>query len=118
MPKSVTAERRASTRFSLNLEVSFNVTTRHADVKSGSGRTINLSSSGLSFTTDQSLLPGQKIDVSIDWPVLLDGSIKLQLVMSGVVVRANATTIALQIKRHEFKTRRVGVQVGTPATAS
>jgi hypothetical protein len=113
MPKSVSAERRASTRFALNLEVTFTVTTRHSDVKSGSGRTIDLSSSGLSFTTDQPLLPGQKIDVSIDWPVLLDGAIKLQLVMSGVVVRSDATMIALRIKKHEFRTRRVGLQVGT-----
>jgi hypothetical protein len=112
MPKGPSLERRASARFALNLEVSFTVEKRGAQEKSGSGHTIDLSSSGLSFSTNLPLLPGQKLDVSIDWPVLLDGAIKLQLVMSGVVVRADTTAIALQIKRHEFRTRRVGLKAG------
>jgi len=104
------SERRASTRFALNLKVSFTVSKRHTPAKTGSGHTIDLSSTGLSFTTNEPLSPGQRLDVSIDWPVLLDGAIKLQLVMSGVVVRAAGAVMALQIKRHEFRTRRVGIE--------
>jgi hypothetical protein len=79
-------------------------------VETGSGRTIDLSSSGLSFTADKPLETGQKLDVSIDWPALLDGGVKLQLIVSGVVVRTDGTTTALQIRRHEFRTRRVGLK--------
>ena len=114
MRKSVSPQRRASTRFALNLEVSFTATERHSHVKTGSGRTIGLSSSELSFTTDEPLLSGQKLDVAIAWPVLLDGAIKLQLVMSGVVVRTNGKVAVLQIKRHEFRTRRLGPRAVPP----
>ena len=113
IPKGASTERRAGTRFALSLGVSYAVLDRRAIVRTGSGRTIDLSSSGLSLTTNQPLLPGQNLDVSIDWPVLLDGAIKLQLVMSGIVVRADTTVIGLRIKRHEFRTRRVGPKAGS-----
>jgi hypothetical protein len=101
-------ERRASTRFSLNLELRYTVSYRCTPVETGTGRTIDLSSSGLAFTADTPLPMGVRIDVSIDWPVLLDGGVKMQLKMSGLVVRTNGTETALQIHRHEFKTRRAG----------
>ena len=110
IPRGASPERRASTRFGLRLEISYAVVNRHAIVRTGSGRTIDLSSSGLSFTTDQPPLPGQKLEISIDWPVLLDGAIRLQLVMSGVVVRTTNAATALRINRHEFRTRRAGLK--------
>jgi len=114
LPKDGTTERRASTRFPLTLEVRYAVSGRRAPVETGSGRTIDLSSSGLRFTADSLLLTGQTLDVSIDWPVLLNGGVHLQLAMSGVVVRTSETAIALQIQRYEFKTRRVVVKAAPP----
>jgi len=67
-------ERRGSIRFALSLEVSYTVLARRKPVRKGAGRTIDLSSSGLSFSTDGPLLTGQRLEVSIDWPVLLDGA--------------------------------------------
>jgi hypothetical protein len=113
-PESPGPERRASTRFALTLEVRYTISGSRAPVETGSGRTIDLSSSGLCFTADRRLLTGQKLDVSIDWPILLDGRTKLQLFMSGVIVRTNGTASALQIRRHEFRTRRVGLIAAPP----
>jgi hypothetical protein len=109
IPKAASQERRAATRFALSLDVSYTVVDRRAIVRTGSGRTIDLSSSGLSFTTSQPPLPGQKLEMSIDWPVLLDGAIRLQLVISGVVVRTTKAAAVLQIQKHEFRTRRAGL---------
>jgi len=114
LPKDLSPERRASTRFPLTLGVRYAVSGRLAPLETGSGRTIDLSSTGLSFTADRPLLTGQKLDISIDWPVLLDGGVKLQLIMSGVVVRTTGTATALEIVRHEFRTRRVGLKVAPP----
>jgi hypothetical protein len=100
-------ERRASTRFPLNLEVRYTVSSHRIPREKGSGHTIDVSSSGLSFTADRPLAIGQRLGVSIDWPALLNGGVQLQLMMSGVVVRTSGTVTALQILRHEFKTRRV-----------
>jgi hypothetical protein len=80
-------------------------------VETGSGRTIDMSSSGLSFTADRPLLVGQNLDVSIDWPARLDDDVQLQVVVSGVVVRTTGAVIALRIERHEFRTRRAGASV-------
>ena len=107
LPKGLHSERRARVRFSLNLEVRYCVAGRGA-VENGSGRTIDMSSCGLSFTADKPLLIGQGLDLSIDWPARLDESVQIQLVATGVVVRSNGTVTALRIERHDFRTRRAG----------
>jgi hypothetical protein len=106
-PKEANSERRSSTRFPLTLEARYTLPGRRAPVEKGSARTIDLSSSGLAFDADKPLQIGQKIHVAIDWPALLDGSVQLQLIVSGRVVRTMGTTTALQIEQHEFRTRRV-----------
>jgi len=108
LAKDARPERRASTRFPLALDVRYFLSCLGRPTEMGSGRTIDLSRSGLRFTADGSLEIGQKLDVALDWPVLLDGGLQLQLHISGVVVRASGTEIALRIQRHEFRTRHVG----------
>ena len=109
LPKDASAERRGRTRFSLTLDIRYAVLGHHAPEETGSGRTVELSSGGLTFSADRPLLTGQHLEVFIDWPVLLDGGVKLQLIMAGVVLRTNGTATSLQIHRHEFRTRRVGL---------
>jgi hypothetical protein len=104
-------DRRGSIRFPLNLEVRYSVIGHPGPAENGSGRTIDLSTSGLSFTADRPLSVGLRLDMSIEWPVLLDGGVQLQLVTSGVVVRSAGAVIALRIGRPEFKTRRGGLKV-------
>jgi hypothetical protein len=70
-----------------------------------------VSSSGLSFIADRPLSIGQKLDMSIDWPALLDRDVQLQLVASGVVVRTTGAVTALRLLRHEFRTRGAGPMV-------
>lgn len=100
-------------RFRLALQVRYAATGR-LPTEPGVGRTIDMSSSGLRFNADKPLATGQRLDVSIDWPVLLDGGVQLQLIVSGTVVRSNGTEIALRIERHEFRTRRVRPSVIAP----
>jgi len=107
-PEGASSERRASTRFSLNLEVRYTVSGSPGTAETGSGRTIDLSSSGLRFATPRPLEPGLRLDVAIEWPVLLDGGVHLQLVAAGVVVWSKGAETALRIQRHELRTRRVG----------
>jgi hypothetical protein len=72
--------------------------------KIGSGKTINMSSSGLLLVTDRILSPGRRVEVMVDWPVKRAG---LKLVIFGEVVRVvteGATQAAVRIERHEFRT--------------
>jgi hypothetical protein len=100
-------DRRGSVRFPVNLEVRYSVVGLSRPVENGFGRTIDMSSSGLSFTTDRPLSIGQELDLSIDWPVLLGEGVQLQLVTSGVVVRSVGAVTALRIERYDFRTRRL-----------
>jgi hypothetical protein len=111
LPKDLSSDRRTSVRYPLNLEVRYSVAGRRGAVETGYGRTIDMSSSGLSFTADKPVPIGHKLDLSIDWPARLDGDVQIQLVASGVVVRNSGAVTALRIERHEFRTRRAGSRV-------
>lgn len=99
------SESRAKVRFPISLNVRYSVVDKRVPFEGASGRTIDISSSGLSFTADKPLSVGQKLNLGIDWPVLLDGGVQLQMIVSGVIVRAGDVT-AIQIEYHEFRTRR------------
>jgi hypothetical protein len=107
LPECLRPERRANARFPLTLEIRYFVSHGHAPVESGSSQTIDLSSSGLRFAAKRPLEPGLTIDVAINWPVLLDGRVQLQLIVTGIVVWSSGAETALQIQRHDFRTRRV-----------
>ena len=104
-PDHSNIERRSSTRFRLELPVRYAVSGCDDVADVGTGQTIDLSSSGLKFTADRVPATGQRIVAYIEWPALLDGSVKLQLVIAGSVVRSHGAEIALEIERHEFRTR-------------
>lgn len=73
----------------------------------GKGKTLNISSTGILFTTDQILLPGVRVEVFVDWPVELDQSCPLQLVATGRVVRIEqAGRVAVDVIKSEFRTRK------------
>ena len=113
LPKGPELERRASLRFPLALEVRYSVSRRRRQVATGSGHVIDMSSSGLRFAIAGPLEPGLKLNVSIDWPVLLDGCVLLQLIVTGGVVWSSGTETALQIERAYFKTRSAGLKVAS-----
>jgi hypothetical protein len=108
--RSPTSESRTKIRFPLNLELRYSVVDPCGPIESGVGRTIDMSSSGLALTADKPLSIGQTLDLSIDWPVQLDGGVQLQLVVFGVVVRTTGAVAGLRIVCHEFRTRRADVR--------
>jgi hypothetical protein len=114
LPKEPGPDRRASVRFPLTLDVRYSVWHRRAPLETGSGQIIDLSSSGLRFAAQGPLEPGLKLDVAVNWPVLLDGRVQLQLILTGTVVWSSETEIALRIQRHDFRTRRVGLKAASP----
>jgi hypothetical protein len=77
---------------------------RKSDTEPGRGQTVNMSSTGVLFTTDQELMPGRRIELSISWPAQLNDTCKLKLVAKGRVVRAEAGKAALEIQQYEFRT--------------
>jgi hypothetical protein len=97
-------DRRSATRFPMDLEVRYKIAGKHT-VELGSGRTINMASSGILFTTERTLAPGERLEVAVNWPAQLDNKCPLKLVIGGRVVRSEAMYAAITIDRYEFRTQ-------------
>lgn len=102
-------ERRSAQRFPIERAVRFKTFNRQGIQEPGRGRTINISSSGILFTTDHDLVPGRRIELSVSWPERLNDDCALQLVARGRVVRVEPGRAAVEIQQHEFRTARAGM---------
>ena len=101
-------ERRGADRFPIEREVRFKVLNRKSPDETGTGKTINMSSNGVLFTTDKYLLPGRRLEVSISWPAQLNSKVSLKLVARGRVVRCEEGRAAIEIHQYEFRTQAQG----------
>ena len=97
-------ERRSSSRIAVALELEYTVPGCSRAGSAGWGQTIDLSGSGLGFTTDREFEIGQELEVFIRWPVWRDGKAETQLVLVGEVVRSDETVTAIRIRRRQFRT--------------
>lgn len=96
--------RRNAPRYPIHEVVEYRVGRKRAALR-GTGKTVDISSSGMLFTAQHRLPVGQMVEVAVNWPVLLDGVCGLKLVAAGVVIRANEEAVAVRISRYEFRTR-------------
>lgn len=97
-------DRRGSDRFPIEREVRYKVLSERSADEAGSGKTVNMSSSGVLFTSEHFLLPGKRVEVSISWPAQLNNTRNLKLVARGRVVRCENGKAALEIQQYEFRT--------------
>jgi hypothetical protein len=97
-------DRRAANRFPIERQVHYKTIGKRKIGESGFGQTINISSTGVLFTTDQLLGLGRRLEVAISWPAQLDASVGLQLVAQGRIVRSEPGTAAIEIQHYEFRT--------------
>lgn len=96
-------ERRSAVRFPIEREARYKIYSR-STIEAGSGQTINMSSTGVLFTTQRMLRPGERVELSVHWPAQLDNKCPLKLVVIGRVARSVETAAAIAIERYEFKT--------------
>src|SRR5262245_6795386 len=97
-------DRRFNRRYDVPLTLRWKVIWRGKVKDSGTGATINLSSGGILFQAEKPLPVGRKVELTIAWPALIDNFPPVQVVVSGVVVRADGNHNAVQMTRHEFRT--------------
>ena len=93
-----------SARYPLALQLRYKAVSAEVTIF-GTGRTSLISSTELIFSADQCLEGGMKAEISIAWPVLLDGRVRLQLVIDGTIVRSDAGLTAVQIWKYHYRTR-------------
>jgi hypothetical protein len=98
------ADRRRTARFPVNEELRYRVMHKASRI-SGAGRTLNIGSGGVLFTTQEKLPLGRQVEISMNWPARLGGTCPLKFVASGKVIRSEPEKAAVKIERYEFRTR-------------
>jgi hypothetical protein len=106
-------ERRTKRRFHIDQEVRYKMLYGQRIAETGTGRTFNISSGGVWFSTESMLTSGMPVELSMNWPVLLNDSCPMKLMIYGCVVRSNEKGCAVAIERYEFRTAGRGFQQPT-----
>src|SRR5437667_9015059 len=92
-------------RFRIDQEVKYKMLYGQRIAETGVGRTMNISSGGVWFSTEPMLTSGMPVELSMSWPVLLNDSCPMKLMIYGCVVRSNERGAAVAIERYEFRTQ-------------
>jgi hypothetical protein len=104
-------ERRGKRRFHIEQDVRYKMLYGQRIAETGAGRTVNISSGGVWFTTENMLTTGMPVELSMNWPVLLNDACPMKLMIYGCIVRSNERGAAVAIERYEFRTQGRGVQL-------
>lgn len=98
-------ERRNKKRFTIEQEIRYKMLYGQRIAETGTGKTLNISSAGVWFTTEAPLTAGMPIELSMNWPVLLHDSCAMKLMIYGCVIRSSEKGAAVSIERYEFRTQ-------------
>jgi len=113
MNQSLPAElgRRARMRFPIEQDVRYQCVKGSRITTAGMGKTLEIGSREIRFTTQQTLKLGDKIQLAVNWPALLDNTCLMKLEVFGWVVHSEPGAAVVKIERYEFRTRGVPVAV-------
>jgi len=101
---------RLHTRYSIALDLCFKLLNNGRVEQLGVGRTINISSGGVLFETQDDREANDFRDdtgtivVEMTWPFVLNKVCALKLVMRGRIVRWEAGRVAVKVEHHAFHT--------------
>jgi len=106
-------DRRVHRRFPINAPAQYRIIGGAGERgETGSGQTLNISSGGVLFESDNPLKLGIQVELTIAWPLLLGTSTGLTLWLAGKVIRVEQNRSAVAIVRYEFRTRAVPKDIG------
>ncbi len=99
-------DRRSRRRFRIQQDVQYERLRGLRVLDAGTGKTLDMSSTALRFTTAIPLRPGDKVKVAMNWPVLLDATCHLKMVIHGWVLRSDTGTATVTIGHYELRNAR------------
>ena len=105
-------ERRSKWRFTMHRELRYRVLDDDCVAGTGAGSTMDVSSAGVAFFADRPVVVGCFVELSISWPVLLDDSCPMRLIVFGRVVRTENSLSVCSVEKYEFRTQARGASDG------
>lgn len=100
--ETIPGDRRRDRRYTLDLELRYKVSRGRRVLQAGVGRTTDISSRGVAFETQEPLPLRHTAELSVEWPMTLNGC-ALRLFIQGRVVRSGQHSAAVRILKHEFR---------------
>ena len=102
--QQIAGDRRTDRRYEVALDLRWKLIRRRKVLHTGEGQTVDLSSGGILFDPRRPLPVGLDVELSIAWPILLNNTAPMQLVVTGRIVRCNGNQVAIRMVQHEFRT--------------
>ena len=96
-------DRRRTRRYHLRLPVHYRVSVKGEAPRSGSGLTLEMSTTGLSFRLRRQLPVGAHIEIVVDWPAKYADTYPIDLQITGFVVRSDASRAAICMTSRKFR---------------
>jgi len=92
-------------RFPIQRALHYRTLNRRAEIVEADGETLNISSTGILFTSDHQLPIGTRLEMRIEWPTEVnEKGFSRVMVVRGRVIREHAKGIfALRIKQYKFR---------------
>jgi len=98
-------DRRSRVRFPLVMRVRYRTFERGSPC-SGEGWVVNMSRSSILVSAEHAVKLGKRMELNLEWPCLLHGRTPLRFVAAGEVVRCDASSFAVKLVGHQFRTAK------------
>ena len=83
----------------------------------GFGQITMISSKDIIFAPGDGLLPGMNAEIGVAWPCLLEGHVRLQLVLEASITCSQDGVVEARILGYEFRTRPERAEYRTEPTS-
>jgi hypothetical protein len=97
------SERRIAIRYPVELNGLYRILVRGRRMEQRPSRTADVSSKGVRFSVESPVSAGDSVELALDWPLKLNPTCPLRLVLKGSVARSSAGWAAMVIRHHEFR---------------
>ena len=98
-------ERRLHRRYLVNVEIKYRLKEAQESIKTGIGRTINISTYGILFESQLPVPLGSRIEIDLPWPTRPQAQ-PLELRAEGYTIRAARNQTAMYIEQYAFRFRQ------------
>ncbi len=98
-------ERRRARRFPLRREARYTILEAHKRNSPVGTETMDMSSGGMCLGCKEAPPLGSRMDVSVNWPAVLENGCRLKLVARTRVMWRSNVAVGLMIEKHEFRTQ-------------
>ena len=106
-PPQKTITRGPSRQYLIQFQLRYEATSKLGRVH-GLGHTIMISSTHIVFAPVDRLEPGMIAEIAVAWPSLLEGRIRLELVLQVTVIHTRDGVAEARILAYDFRTRPDG----------